>query len=59
VALNPAVVDVGANSGGLIGSLVCQVLGVLSNPTMVVSLLNSLLIQLVPLIGGLGGGLLL
>jgi len=59
VMLNPAVLDVNAASGGLIGSLVCQVLGVLGNPTSVVGILNQLLPQLVGLIGGLGGGLLL
>jgi hypothetical protein len=59
VALNPAVLDVGANAGGLIGSLVCQVMGLLGNPTMLVGVLNQLLGQLVPLIGGLSGGLLL
>jgi hypothetical protein len=57
VALNPAVVDVGANSGGLLGSLVCQIGGLLGNPTMLVGLLNQLLGQLVGLTG-LGGVLL-
>jgi hypothetical protein len=59
VMMNPVVLDVGADSGGLIGSLVCQILGLLGNPTMVTSLLNQLLAQLVGLTGGLGGGLLL
>jgi hypothetical protein len=59
VMMNPIVLDVGADSGGLIGSLVCQILGLLGNPTMVTSLLNQLLAQLVGLTGGLGGGLLL
>jgi hypothetical protein len=52
VTLNPAVIDVGADSGGTIGSLVCQILSLVGNPTMLVSLLNSLL----PLLGGLLGG---
>ncbi len=53
--------DVGANSGGLIGSLVCQVLGLLGtgSPTQIVGVLNQLLMQLLPLIGGIGGGLLI
>jgi hypothetical protein len=61
VALDPVVLDVGANQGGLVGSLVCQLLSALNlnNPTMIVGLLNSLLVQLVPLLGLLGGGLLL
>jgi hypothetical protein len=59
VALNPVVLDVGANSGGIVGSLVCQILGLLGSPTMAVPLLNSLLMQLVPLLGLVGGGLLL
>ena len=60
VMLDPVVLDVGANSGGLVGSLVCQILGLLSNPTgSIAPLLNNLLLQLVPLLGGLGGGLLL
>jgi hypothetical protein len=59
VTLNPAVIDVGANTGGLLGSLVCQVLGLLGNPTMLVPVLNSLLAQLVGLVGGIGGGGLL
>jgi hypothetical protein len=58
VMLNPVVLDVDASSGGLIGSLVCQVLGVLGNPTMLVSVLNQLLAQLVGLASGVGGGLL-
>ena len=58
VMLNPVVLDVGASSGGLIGGLVCQVLGLLGNPTMLVSVLNQLLAQLVGLTGGIGGGLL-
>jgi hypothetical protein len=59
VMLDPIVLDVGANSGGLIGSLVCQILGLLGTSVSPVNLLNSLLAQLVPLLGGLGGGLLL
>ena len=59
VTLDPVMLDVGANSGGLIGSLVCQILGLLGTGTSPVNLLNSLLAQLVPLLGGLGGGLLL
>ena len=60
VALNSVGLDVGADSGGLIGSLVCQILSLLSNPTMLVGTLN----QLLPLLGGLlgsvgGGGLLI
>jgi hypothetical protein len=58
VTLNPAVIDVGANTGSLIGGLVCQVLGLVSSPTMLVGVLNQLLAQLVGL-SGLGGGLLL
>jgi hypothetical protein len=59
VMLNPVALDVGANAGGLIGSLVCQVLGLVGNPTMLVGVLNQLLAQLVGLGGGLlGGGLL-
>jgi hypothetical protein len=58
VALNPAVIDVGANTGSLIGGLVCQVLGLLGSPTLLVGVLNQLLAQLVGL-SGLGGGLLL
>jgi hypothetical protein len=56
--LNPVVLDVGANSGGLIGSLVCQVAASLGSPTLLVGVLNQLLGQLVGLGGGLGGGLL-
>jgi hypothetical protein len=59
VMTNPVMLDVGAASGGLIGSLVCQILGLLGNPTMVTSLLNQLLAQLLPLVGGLTGGLLI
>jgi hypothetical protein len=51
VMLNPVVLDVGANSGGLIGSLVCQILGLLGGGASVAPLLNSLLMQLVPLLG--------
>jgi len=58
VVLNPAVIDVGANTGSLIGSLVCQVLGLVGSPTLLVGVLNQLLAQLVGL-SGLGGGLLL
>jgi hypothetical protein len=58
VALNPAVIDVGAGTGSLIGGLVCQVLGLLGSPTLLVGVLNQLLAQLVGLTG-LGGGLLL
>jgi hypothetical protein len=59
VMLNPAMVDVGADAGGLIGSLVCQVVGLLGNPTLLVGVLNQLLAQVVGLTGGIGGGLLL
>lgn len=59
VMLNPAMLDVGANSSGLIGSLLCQILSLLGSPTLLVSVLNQLLGQLVGLTGGLGGGLLL
>jgi hypothetical protein len=59
VMLNPAMLDVGANSSGLIGSLLCQVLSLLGSPTLLVGVLNQLLGQLVGLTGGLGGGLLL
>ena len=59
VTLNPAVIDVGANTGGLLGGLVCQVLSLLGNPTMLVPVLNQLLAQLVGLVGGIGGGLLI
>ena len=58
VMLNPVMLDVGANSGGLIGSLLCQVLSLVGNPTMLVGVLNQLLGQLVGLAGGVGGGLL-
>jgi hypothetical protein len=58
VALNPVMLDVGANAGSLIGSLVCQVISLVGNPTMLVSVLNQLLGQLVGLAGGVGGGLL-
>jgi hypothetical protein len=59
VTLNPAVVDVSAGTGGLIGSLVCQIGGLLGSPTLLASVLNQLLPQLVGLLGGLTGGLLL
>jgi hypothetical protein len=63
VMTNPVAIDVGANSGGLLGSLVCQLLslvgGVLADPFSVVYLLNQLLGQLTGLTGGLIGGLLL
>jgi hypothetical protein len=59
VTLNPAVIDVGSGVGGLLGGLVCQVLGLLGNPTMLVPVLNQLLAQLVGLVGGIGGGLLI
>lgn len=52
VMTDPLVLDVGADSGGLIGSLVCQILGLLGNPTMLTGLLNSLLAQLGGLLGG-------
>jgi hypothetical protein len=58
VALNPVMLDVGANTGSLVGSLVCQVLSLAGNPTMLVGVLNQLLGQLVGLAGGVGGGLL-
>lgn len=58
VMLNPVMLDVGANSGGLIGGLLCQVLSLVGNPTMLVGVLNQLLGQLVGLAGGVGGGLL-
>jgi hypothetical protein len=58
VVLNPAWIDVGLNTGSLIGGLVCQVLSLLGNPTMLVGVLNQLLGQLAGL-SGLGGGLLL
>ena len=54
VLLNPAVLDVGAGNGGLIGSLVCQVVGLLGNPTMLVGVLNQLLRSLSGS-SGLGG----
>jgi len=57
VVLNPAVIDVGANTGSLIGGLLCQVLGVLGSPTLLVGVLNQLLAQLVGL-SGIGGLLL-
>jgi hypothetical protein len=57
VSLNPAVIDVGAATGGLIGSLVCQILGLVGSPTMLVGVLNQLLGQLVGLTG-IGGILL-
>lgn len=59
VMTNPVVLDVGADSGGLIGSLVCQILGLVGNPTMVTGLLNQLLGQLLGVVGGLTGGLLI
>jgi hypothetical protein len=58
VMLNPVMLDVGANTGSLIGSLVCQVISLVGNPTMLVGVLNQLLGQLVGLAGGVGGGLL-
>jgi hypothetical protein len=58
VVLNPAVIDVGANTGSTIGGLVCQALSLLGSPTLLVGVLNQLLAQLVGL-SGLGGGLLL
>jgi hypothetical protein len=58
VMLDPVVLDIGAHSGGLIGSLVCQILG-LPGGASIAPLLNSLLMQLVPLLGLVGGGLLL
>jgi hypothetical protein len=57
VALNPTVLDVGANTGGLIGGLICQILGLVNSPTLLVGVLNQLLGQLVGL-SGLGGLLL-
>ena len=59
VMLNPAVLDVSAGSGGLISSLVCQLTGLLGSPTLLVSVLNQLLGQVVGLLGGVSGGLLL
>ena len=58
VALNPALIDVGLNTGSVIGGLVCQVVSLIGNPTMLVGVLNQLLGQLAGL-SGLGGGLLL
>jgi hypothetical protein len=58
VVLSPMAVQVGANTGGTIGSLVCQITGLLGGLLDPSSLLNSLLGTITPLLGGVTGGLL-
>jgi hypothetical protein len=53
VTLNPVVLDISGESGGVLGNLVCQILAVLNNVVNLVGLLN----QLLGLLGGLTGGL--
>jgi hypothetical protein len=57
VALDPVVLDISGDSGGLLGNTVCQILGLLNSAVgLVVGLLNQLLGLLGGLTGGLAGG---
>lgn len=55
IMTNPILVDISGQTGGLLGTLVCQVLGLASN---LINTLVGLLNQILGVLGGLTGGLL-
>ena len=55
--LDPVVLALDGNSGGVLGNLVCQVLALVNNVVGLVGILNLILGLLGGLLGGLGGAL--
>jgi hypothetical protein len=57
VKLSPITLDISGDSAGPLGSLACQIVGLLGTVANVVGLLNNLLGVVTGLVGGLTGGL--
>ena len=57
ITTSPITLDISGNSGGVLGSLVCQALGLLNSVVNLAGVLNQLLGVLGGGLGGLTGGL--